>query len=288
MLHYSVFCREHPIQEMDIDGSIFKYRHYINIEAKTTIVLLVGGIGLSDMMYTCYLRFAQKFSVITFDYSEHYKTNDEICKAINELLTRQNIKAWFVGQSFGGFIAQIMATKYSNVVEGLILSNTGSTSEYLSEKAKASLVEVIESTKKNKKRLKLTPLSVSKILLKEKINKRYGKAFNDKERARLKNVFDIMGKRLTKSYELHLLDLLIDLENHFGIKQSCFEYLNDKVLLILSDDANTFHKEVEDSLMTLMPSATIITNFKCEDWALFVNNQKYVEIITGYILTRTL
>ncbi len=286
MLPYSVFCHENPIQEANINGVVFKYRHYINIDSQTTVVLLVGGLGLSDMLYTHFIRFAQKFSVIIFDYSEAYKSNDELCKAISDLLKKLNIKAWLVGQSFGGFIAQIIAAKYPSVVEGLILSNTGCTSEYLSEKARTSLLEMVESSKKNKKLLKYMPLSAFKILIKTKIKKQYAKKFTDRQKAMLDNLLKIMDKQLTKSYEEHMIDLLIDLENYFGMKKSSFEFLNDKVLLILSDDDETFHKEVEDALMMLMPSPTISTDLKGGHLALLVNSKKYVDIITEYISLR--
>ncbi len=286
MMHYSVFCNEYPIEESNINGSIFKYRHYINVDAKTTVVLLVGGLGLSDLIYTHFVRFAKNFSVITFDYSENYKTNDELCKAIADLLTKLNIKAWLVGQSFGGFVAQIIAAKYPNVVEGLVLSNTGSTSEALSERGKASLLEMIEASQKNKKLLKHMPLPLLKQLIKIKINKQHAKYFSDKEKIRLKNTLDIMDKHLTKSHELHMIDLLLDLKNHFGMKQTSFEFLNDKVLLILSDDDNTFHKEVEDALIMLMHSPTVITDLKGGHLSLLVNSQRYVKVITDYILIR--
>ncbi len=287
MLHYSVFCNEIPMQEANINGAIFKYRHYINIDANATVVLLVGGLGLSDLFYTHFVQFSQNFSVITFDYSENYKTNDELCKAIASLLTKLNIRAWFVGQSFGGFVAQLVASKYPNVVAGLALSNTGCTSEHLSDRAKSSLLEMIETTQKNKKLLKYMPLSVFKQLIKTKINKLYAKGFSDREKARLKNVFSIMDKCLTKSHEFHMIDLLQDLQNHFGMKQSSFQFLNDKVLLILSDDDNTFHKEVEDALVNLMPSPTVITDLKGGHLSLLINSKKYVKTITDYILIRT-
>ncbi len=287
MIPYSVFCNENPINEANINGSIFKYRHYINVDAKATVVLLVGGLGISDLFYTHFVRFAKNFSVITFDYSENYKNNNELCKAIADLLTKLNIKAWFIGQSFGGFVAQLMAAKYPNVVEGLVLSNTGCTSEHLSEKAKNSLINMVEGSKKNKKILKYIPFWLFKKLIRIKINKQHAKYFSDKEKIRLKNTLDIMDKRLTKSHELHMIDLLIDLENHFGMKQTSFQFLNDKVLLILSDDDDTFHKEVEDALILLMPSPTVISNLKGGHLSLLVNSQKYVQVTTDYILTRT-
>lgn len=41
---------------------------YHNPKAAATVVLLTGGIGLSDSFYLHFERFAKNFSVLTFDY----------------------------------------------------------------------------------------------------------------------------------------------------------------------------------------------------------------------------
>ena len=64
------FRRKYPLQKMQINGADFTYRYYKNDSAKATLVLLTGGIGLSDLFYAHFDRFARDFSVITFDYHE--------------------------------------------------------------------------------------------------------------------------------------------------------------------------------------------------------------------------
>ncbi len=122
--NYSEFDKSYPVQEMFINGAMFKYRYYDNKDAKETLVLLVGGLGLSDIGYRHFTRFAKNFSVITFDYNIHYKTIHELCQAIAELLKHLNKKVWITGQAFGGFVAQLMAIKHKDLVAGLVLSNT--------------------------------------------------------------------------------------------------------------------------------------------------------------------
>ena len=95
-----------------------------------------------------------------------------------------------------------------------------------------------------------------------------------------------MEQKLTKKYEIHMLNLLIDLENHFGYKKEQFQYLSDKVLLILSDDDNTFHDEVKADLINLMSSPTVVKDLKGGHLSLMVNCEEYVNIIVEYILGR--
>ena len=49
-------------------GKSFTYRYYKNSQAKATVVLLSGGIGLSDLFYLYIERFTKDFFVITFNY----------------------------------------------------------------------------------------------------------------------------------------------------------------------------------------------------------------------------
>ena len=286
MTSYNEFCSEFPIKELNIKEKTFQYRHYNNPDSEITLVLLVGGLGISDLMYNHFIKFSKYFSVITFDYSMNYQNNEELTNAIHELLTHLNIRAWFVGQSLGGFIAQLMAIKYPDVVEGLALSNTGCASENLSETAYQSLMDMIKSSNKSKKIVNLIPFSLFKKLISKKVMKRYGANFNSNEKAILKDVCIVMEQKLTKKYEIHMINLLIDLQNNFGSKKEQFKYLNDKVLLILSDDDKTFHDEVKIALIDIMPSPKVITDLKGGHISLMINCDEYVSMIVEYITGR--
>ncbi len=144
---YKLFCTKFPQQEMKINERLFTYRYYEHPTSDTTIILLVGGIGLSDLIYSHFMKFAKEHSVITFDYSKEYQTNDELIEAIYELMKALNKKAWFIGQSLGGFIGELIAVKHPDIVEGLVLSNIGCASEELSETAYDSLQDMIKSCK---------------------------------------------------------------------------------------------------------------------------------------------
>ncbi len=283
MDEYMKFCKAYPLQKAEIDGKTFPYRYHRHESAQVTVVLLVGGLGLSDLMFMHFEKFAKHFSVLTFDYSQNFENNEELTAAICELLKTLDIKAWFVGQSLGGFVAQLMAEKYPQVCEGLVLSNTGCTSETMSKTAYNSLMGMLESTKKNKKLFKSMPFSLLKKQISKKIVKKYAADFSKEEKIILRNLTEIMEKELTKEYELHMLDLLMDLQNHFGAKKENFAYLNDRVLLILSDDDKTFHDEVKAALVELMPNPTIKTDLKGGHLSLLVHCDEYVEVIVNYI-----
>ena len=115
------FRRTYPAATFTVSsGKLFTYRYYQNPQAKATLVLLTGGIGLSDLFYKHFARFARDFSVLTFDYQLQFGDNGEFADAVAELLRHLKEKVWLVGQSLGGVVAQVIASRHPEVVEGLI------------------------------------------------------------------------------------------------------------------------------------------------------------------------
>ena len=146
------FRRVYPTAAFTVSsGKLFTYRYYQNPQAKATLVLLTGGIGLSDLFYKHFARFARDFSVLTFDYQLQFGDNGEFADAVAELLRHLKEKVWLVGQSLGGVVAQVIASRHPEVVEGLVLSNTCSLSGNMSKAGYQDLMKIIESQRKFKK-----------------------------------------------------------------------------------------------------------------------------------------
>ncbi len=283
---YSEFDEKFPVQETFINGATFKYRYHNNEQSKETIILLVGGLGLSDICYRHFLRFAKSFSVITFDYHIHYKTIHELCKAIAGLLIHLEKKAWISGQAFGGFVAQMMAIKHKDLIEGLILSNTGCCPSQANENAHRSLVDMIKKSQKSKIKLSMTPAFLFKKKLRNQMHKNAAGATGP-QKVMLDNIFNIVESQLTKKYELHITNLLIDLKHYFNMDIDSFKFLKHRVLLILSDDDKTFHNDVRTALINIMSSPRVITDFKGGHLALVINCDRYVSVATEYMQSRS-
>ena len=128
------FRRAYPTATYTVSsGKPFVYRYCKNPNAKTTLVLLTGGIGLSDLFYRHFARFARDFSVLTFDYQLPFENNAQFADAVAELLSYLGERVWLVGQSLGGVVAQIIARRHPEAVAGLVLSNTCSLSGNMSK-----------------------------------------------------------------------------------------------------------------------------------------------------------
>ena len=287
MFSLKEFYQKYPQRTMKLSiGKLFTYRYYKNSNAKATIVLLTGGIGLSDLFYLHFDRFAKDFSVLTFDYQMQFKNNSEFAKAVAELLQKLNEKVWLIGQSLGGIVAQIIAMNYPENVDGLVLSNTCSLAENMGEDAYLHTINMIKSSQKSKKMLSVVPFFLYKRLMKWAVMKKKTDGFTEQEKLLMENLCDAMLQLLTKPYEYHMLDFLIDAQNHFGMKTNDFQLWNDRVLLILSEDDNTFNQACKDALIKIMPNPTVVTNITGGHLALLVKLDKYADTVSNYILQR--
>lgn len=287
-MNIAEFRQKYPEDTLVLpSGKPFPYRYYKNPQAKATVVLLTGGIGLSDLLYLHFDRLAKDFSVLTFDYPICFADNKELAQAVAALLQHLGEKAWFVGQSLGGVVAQIIASLYPEVVDGLILSNTCSLSKDMSPAAYAHLMNMLKSQEKFKKLLSVLPFSVVKHSIKRVVLNQKKDGLTSQERTTLEEFCAIMMDLLTKEYERHMVDLLIDTQNYLGMTKETFITWNDRVLLMLSADDATFTQDCKDALISVMPNPTVCTNLTGGHLSLLFRLEEYVEYITVYISERT-
>ncbi len=287
MMNLDEFYKKYPTASMPLKhGKHFSYRYFKHPRARATLVLLTGGIGLSDLFYLHFERFARDFSVITFDYQIQFADNREFAAAVAELLHNLNEKVWLVGQSLGGIVAQIIAKNHPEVVDGLVLSNTCSLAENMSEEAYGHLMGMIESQKKAKKLLSHIPFPLYKRLIKFAVMKKKTSGFTEPERLLMENLCDAMLKILTKPYEYHMIDFLVDAKNHFGMTPEDFSLWDNRVLLILSEDDQTFNQACKDSLISIMTHPTVVTNITGGHLALLIRLETYADTVSDYITRR--
>ncbi len=194
------FRRVYPTAAFTVSsGKLFTYRYYQNPQAKATLVLLTGGIGLSDLFYKHFARFARDFSVLTFDYQLQFGDNGEFADAVAELLRHLKEKVWLVGQSLGGVVAQVIASRHPEVVEGLVLSNTCSLSGNMSKAGYQDLMKIIESQRKFKKWLAFLPFPLIKRMMRWAVMKKKTDGFTAQEKAAMEELCGAMMELLTKT-----------------------------------------------------------------------------------------
>ena len=281
------FRRAYPTAAFMISGGKpFTYRYYQNPQAKATLVLLTGGIGLSVLFYKHFARFAGDFSVLTFDYQLQFADNGEFAAAVAELFRHLKEKVWLVGQSLGGVVAQVIAARHPEVVEGLVLSNTCSLSGNMSKTGYQDLMKMVENQRKFKKWLAFLPFPLTKRMMRWAVMKKKTDGFAPQEKAAMEELCGAMMELLTKPYEQHMIDFLLDAEHYFGMTRNDFVLWEGRMLLILSEDDTTFTQACWEDLIALMPSPTVVTDLTGGHLALMVRLEQYADLVTKFILER--
>ncbi|GMQ57483.1 hypothetical protein AN1V17_18780 [Vallitalea sediminicola] len=274
-----------PVQYTHIDKGDFPYRYYKNTspEKDVTLVFLAGGTGLADTLFLLFSSFADKYSLLTFNYPKAYNTNAKLADAFAELLKHLDVhNVYLVGQSYGGLFAQVMAKRHPASIKGLVLSGTCSMYNDLTYNGITNIVRFI-NPKKLKKNLMIDKL-IPNVLLPPFLKLVFRKVSKNKTTQNLSTVVDLLKGSIKKDYWYHMDLLLGDLINEYGThKPNDFETFQNEVMLIFSEQDTIFCDELNDALIRLMPPSTVIKNIDGGHLALIVNPQNYINMINTFI-----
>ena len=271
---------KYPRQSQVINGSLFEYRYHQNKHSDVTFVLLTGALGPSDLFLFHFDEFAKSYSVILFDYPTACPTNQELSDAIAQLLRTLHVKAYLVGQSLGGFIAQIVAKQHPDAVEGMILSNTGTLLTDMDNEGTECLLDMLKQIDKFIVLMKILPFGIVKQLMKKAVlsyvKSEYGTDI-------MGEFIDEMMSSITKKHELHVNYLLKDMKNYWNMEKTDFAQYDNRVLLALSDDDPTFNDSVKQALISIVPNPVVVTNIRGGHLALFLNMDDYIKAVKDFI-----
>lgn len=275
----------YPLETLVVAGGEFPYRHIRNEGSAATVVCLVGGIGLSDLAWSLCARLSERFSVITFDYPERFGTLDELCDAIAELLARLGGRAYLLGQSLGGMIAQLVQARHPEVVRGLVLSNTGSLSADLGAAGLACYRGMMRRQRKALRLIRVMPFAFLKRSMRKGIEAKLRDNTEEEKRV-MGGMLGITLELLTKRYELHMIRLLLDVECHLNAGKDDFSSLEDRVLILSDDDDATFNDDIKRALEASMPDPTVYRFARGGHLAPFLNVEETVRTVTDFITAR--
>ena len=277
------YKKKYPMQLFTAsNGGTVEYRWHRNENSDKALTLLIGTLGNSDAFYEHFDALAEKYSVLTLNYPKELEQNELIADAIAELFAGLGIKVWLLGQSLGGLIAQIMAKRHPEVVEGFVLSNTCSLGDNLSQEAKNALIEMLITIRMNLKMLKMLPMGLVKRRLLE-VDPAITSYYTPDQKAHADGFNELSKATLTKDGVRHSLTMLVDLHRQIGLKKESFEFLRGKVLLLLSPDDKLFPKGAVDALIELMPDPVVDRSLTGGHIAMFLEPAEYVEKVSAFI-----
>lgn len=220
---------------------------------QNTFILLNGGTNSAEMWFKYVENLSADYQVLIFDYSQDYKSLQELVTAMNELFNYLNIsKPFLIGASLGGLIAQIYAQKYVDQVGGMILLSTAAMSKSTlnSLKIKKPFAKLaiwyIKHTDYNK-------------LKKKMINNVLKLAKNESQETQIyaRNMMEYVFKDYTKEKDIHVTNLMVDLFSQSPVTPDNFKALKGKIFLMMPKK-DYFSSKQQTDLIDIMNKPKIV------------------------------
>jgi pimeloyl-ACP methyl ester carboxylesterase len=187
-------------------------------------------------------------------------------------------KAVFVGASFGGFMAQLIAKKYPGKVSGLGLFSTGALSENTiktgRKKYRSYKVILWLLKRKHFNYEKWKPFLISASMKEPKQE-------SEEDRQYLREMFDFIFKDYTKEKDIHITNMMVGLMDIEPCHKEDFAYLNGNVALVFPKK-DFFSETEQQELIATFPKARIeyMKNGHCGP---ILECEKYCEVIKSLL-----
>ena len=262
------FRRNHPYSTILFQNKELQYLS--SGEGEKTLVFLHGALVRPDMWFYPILELEDTFRIIAPLFPSQMMSAQEAADFVRSILKKENIsKAVFIGYSYGGGVAQYVAEKYPDLVDKLILSNTGVVGRE----------DSIAQLEQFKKVVKLLPFFLMKKKLKNRIEYVPSSAWNAFHNAYFMEIHAKLTKRLFLEYIEGML--------RFADEANCFprdtrEWNGETVLLGTRSDKDAF--KYFERLLKLYPhSKSYIFEEAGGHHMLFLFPEKYTRILSQYL-----
>lgn len=246
------FERTHTFEKITVQGHTFGCLLCGNEESRYTLVYLVGGAGRPAAWLRHVTAMEKDYRVLVLDYPADVNEVEPLVHLISALLTELNIeKGVFVGASFGGYLAQLLAKYYPEKTQAIALYSTSS----LSGEGIAGLRKQYGSYRIILWAIKHLPYDLLKNLLMKTTAKLVSPKDGPEAAAYMKDFFKWLYGGYTREFDIHMTSLIMDIVNITPVTADDFSYLEDRILMILPLEDKAFTEEMQQELMDMMPGA---------------------------------
>ncbi len=269
------FFETHEFKHDEASG--FDYLDYGN--GGKTLVFLIGGMGDPNMVYPYIEAFEKEYRIITFVYPLEIKDMKTLAGGIIKLLDSLGVdKAVFMGSSFGGYMAQLIAAEYPEKTEALCLFSTAAMSEKtigeFSKKYKTAapiLIKLMGALPYSM----LRPIEMKKCM-------GYLEGVPAETAFYMREMFtDILGAYSTEK-DVQMTSLLADIINRKPCTADDLAYLAGKVLLILPEDDSVFSREMQEELISIMTDPETV-RISGGHTATLMKSDEYIEAVKKFL-----
>lgn len=279
---YRSYVEKYPFKYICAGGFEIGCRYHK--EREPTVILLVGGLGVPDMFFRQFLWFSKNgYSVLSIDYPIGCNTNEMLVAVIVEVIDCLNInKPVFVGQSFGGFLAQQIVSQYPGIAYALVLSNTGTICRDMGKENLSRMIFLRQKLALVYKITRFLPERTTCFLSLFYKALGAGKAAFDSGAAYTAYFLSAMLKQTTKEKRHQMYRLMLDLENIDLPEKDAFNIVCDRCLLLLSEDDNLFGTAIRSDLIKTFCNAQV-NNIQGGHMAFVFNAEGYSSEINGFL-----
>lgn len=226
---YENFITMHPWSEIHLDHEMISYRQFG--QRKKTILLLLGGSMFSaDAYFKLIMELENEYQLIMIDYPKDKQKIDLLINTISNVIRKLGIeKVYVFGTNYGGGIAQAFAKVHQEQVEGLILYNTLTKTNDMTEHAHQVINQVIEAINELNALREMMSLDTIKSALIDQINQ---VIFDPNDR----KLYELFIGLYQEEDEKLQMNLIKDLLTRYTFSKEDFKYLKEKTLLFYAHD----------------------------------------------------
>lgn len=249
----TAFEEKHTFRDLSIHGRIFHYCLCGQQNRPYTLVYLVGGTGNPLGWFKHVEAMEGTHSVLVLNYPLGIDQMEPMADLIGELIDALGIrKAVWIGASLGGYLAQLMASRFPHRTQAMVLyATTALTAQGIEDLKKqyhhvGKLLWLMEHL----------PYGLLKWAMKPSLNRMIPR--DDPEQAGyLKEFVRWIYDSYERDMDLHMTRMMADMANVHPLTQENFAFLSGRILLILPEEDKAFTPEMQQGLISLMPGARL-------------------------------
>jgi maspardin len=264
------FRAEHIQNHLLVQGADWVYQ--AGGQGKQAIVFLPGGLGLAEAWFPMFAAFDQNYRTLAVTYSP-VSTMKELTDGIAAVLEAEGIrKTHVLGTSMGGMLAQCFVRQYPDKVDRLILANTAAP-----DKANADHLE-----QHNRHALKY-PMWLIRWASVRSLDKHMA-AIPPKEREFWKAYFkESIYTQWDRESIARQGQCTVDYARNYEFKPGELVGMEDRILIIDSDDDLAISPELGEALHDLYPGAHLHTFHNAGHIPLITRHEEFVTLIRKFL-----
>ena len=270
------FRSTHEYKHLIVDDTNWEYISYG--QGKEALLLLTGGTGIGESTGYVFEPLEDKYQMVCPTYPA-VTTMEELADGIVKILETEGIDRFSIlGQSFGGILAQVIAHKYPNKVNKLILSHTTTTSPPVDQAIKAKSLKKIEMKGKV---LSFLPFRIFSLIAKWKISKLIPTDIEEKEF--WDAYFHEMLSNMKKEVLTSLNKCMIDFGQNYTFSKDNLANWPGKILILESDNDPFFRSDEKKALKELYPQARVHVFHGTGHLTLIANRKESLSIVRNFL-----